>query len=102
MTESIFKDDIEIITPLEETLIEIINPEDTICPKEGCDKIFRNSSALRLHVVKTHGDRSITKENNGKTKMYACPVKGCQRNAKSPRQNFFSILYRLKRVSTIL
>lgn len=44
------------IRPSIETLEADIQPSiETVCPVEGCDKTFKNSSHLSLHKAKVHG-----------------------------------------------
>ncbi|XP_046354545.2 uncharacterized protein LOC124133981 [Haliotis rufescens] len=69
------------IRPSIETLEADIQPSiETVCPVEGCDKTFKNSSHLSLHKAKVHGievDKLKSKGNGGIPCHYHCPVFGC-------------------------
>uniref|UniRef100_A0A7I4YP64 C2H2-type domain-containing protein n=1 Tax=Haemonchus contortus TaxID=6289 RepID=A0A7I4YP64_HAECO len=64
----------------------ISNESDLQCPR--CGKSFSNTSARRLHVVKTHGvlscegDKRIyerTSDGLARTYIYHCPAEGCRK-----------------------
>ncbi|XGW27797.1 hypothetical protein V3C99_007963 [Haemonchus contortus] len=64
----------------------ISNESDLQCPR--CGKSFSNTSARRLHVVKTHGvlscegDKRIyerTSDGLPRTYIYHCPAEGCRK-----------------------
>ncbi|XP_067651774.1 uncharacterized protein [Haliotis asinina] len=71
----------EEIRPTIETLEADIQPStETVCPVDGCDKTFKNSSHLSLHKAKVHGievDKFKSKVKPGRPCHYHCPVFGC-------------------------
>ncbi|XP_046552870.1 LOW QUALITY PROTEIN: uncharacterized protein LOC124262426 [Haliotis rubra] len=71
----------EEIRPSIETLEADIQPStETVCPVQGCDKTFKNSSHLCLHKAKVHGievDKLKSKGKAGIPCRYHCPVLGC-------------------------
>lgn len=95
----LLKDGIEVITPDKNVLDKEETSDNLVCPVKGCGKKTNNSSSLRLHVIKAHGEGGTRTLNRGSKKMYACPVKGCPRHVNDSSQNFFSIMYLLRRVS---
>jgi hypothetical protein len=96
----------EVICPDIENLREV--ETNIICPVDGCTKILSNSSALRMHLVKTH--KTTEEENNvfdkgvdnkSKKKMvYCCPVKNCPRGPDTAR--YFHRLAHVKQVRTFV
>jgi len=87
---------IKIITPEVTDLVDDANENDNKCTVEGCDKVIRNSSSLRLHMVKAHRIGNLDLKTDGNVKVvYACPVVGCSREKKTKR--YFANLYRVKR-----
>lgn len=99
-------EDVEIICPKVENLTQI--ETNIICPVEGCTKVLCNSSALRMHLVKTHKtmekdcdnvfERSaVNCQNKVKKKtVYCCPVVNCIRSKDSKR--YFNRLAHVKQV----
>ena len=97
-------DKIEVICPEIQNLTEV--QTDITCPVENCTKILPNSSALRMHLVKTH--KTTTKESNEfkrgvvcqnkvkKNIVYCCPVNSCTRRMGSGR--YFNRLAHVKQV----
>lgn len=80
----------------------------TVCPKaeelsvivnkvrcEECGVTFSNESRLRMHVLKIHEHKNLTK--NDKEVRYHCPEKMCVYALKS--QRYFRTLKYLKQVS---
>ena len=86
----------EIITPSVESLLEVTT---NVCQVTGCEKVLRNSSVLRFHMAKAHGEGALTKKHGNV--LYACPAKHCVRNAADPRKDFFPSMYRLRKVCII-
>lgn len=95
----------EVVRPNIENLIEV--ETNLTCPEDGCTKILPNTSALRMHLGKTHKKTSNLKENEvfekrlaSKNKVkkvvYCCPVDGCVRGENTGR--YFHRLANVKQV----
>ena len=90
-------EDTEICTPDAALLNTPIGIQNVTCSYENCGRVVKSTSALRLHMLKTHGvNNSVNK--NDKKKLFACPVQGCAWNFSSSRNNYFKTMYLLKRV----
>ena len=90
-------EDNEICTPDAQLLNTPIGIQDVTCPLENCGRVVKSSSALRLHIQKTHGI-SNEAEKSDKKKLFACPALSCTWNFSSLRKNYFKSMYLLKRV----
>ena len=100
-------DEIEVICPKIENLTKV---ETNInCYVDGCNKVLSNSSALRMHLVKTHKitekedinvfERNAMCQNQPRKKiLYCCPVSTCVRGQGNGR--YFHRLAHVKQVST--
>lgn len=96
-TITVKENNLDIITPTKDSLTDV-ETKNNICPVTGCGQKFRNSSALRFHVNKRHGDKSfMATANSGRARKFACPVKGCSRHITSERQWFFASMFQLKK-----
>ncbi len=103
-------EEIEVICPNVENLTQV--ETNISCSVDGCTKILPNSSALRMHLLKTH--KTTTKENNvfdrsvvnmceNKVKkkiVYCCPVSTCVRGQDSAR--YFHRLAHVKQVGMFI
>ena len=84
-------EDVEVICPDIEDLTQV--ETNITCPVDGCAKILPNSSALRMHLLKTHKERE--EENSvfdrgvvnkpKKNIVFCCPVETCVRGRNSAR-----------------
>lgn len=97
MKTDVSKDGAEIITPLPALLDTPIGVENLTCTVKGCGRVVSNTSALRLHLLKSHRIGEPLENSNKKKKLFACPVKGCPRNVESEQKKFFKCMYLLKR-----
>lgn len=53
------------------------------CTVEGCEKTFKSSSSLRMHISRHHegaGLSSVAPGNRDIKTLYYCPVVGCNRS----------------------
>ena len=97
-------DKFEVVCPEIESLTEV--QTDITCPVENCTKILANSSALRMHLEKTHKTaakecnvfgRGVVCQNKVKKNIvYCCPVSSCVRRQGSGR--YFNRLAHVKQV----
>lgn len=56
--------------------LSVINSH-IICPEEGCDKVFKASSALNMHLTKHHRNSCLAKRDANVTVRYFCPEPKC-------------------------
>jgi len=101
MKKTISDDGVIVLTPPINMLEVPIGLENLTCQADGCNRIFQNSSAHRVHMLKVHGIGTPLEENSIKNKMFACPAEGCERSVDSQRKRFFKALYLLRRVIII-
>jgi len=89
-------DGFEICTPDSNLLAVPIGIEHVTCSFPNCGRVVKSTSALRLHMLKSHGVGKVT-DKSVKKKKYACPVVGCLRHAMSQKKSYFNSMYLLKR-----
>ena len=90
-------DEVDICTPDAELLNVPIGIENVTCPHENCGRVVKSTSALRLHIQKSHGVPNVESQRKNK-KLYACPVQACTWKYCPERTNYFKSMYLLKRV----
>ena len=72
-----------------------IESGDNACCVEGCERVFKTSSQLHMHLTKHHRGEPLA--HKIRNTVYYCPVEGCERS-KNGRGRPFPRLGQLKQV----
>ena len=77
--------DVVVIVPSESDLMV---EEKSSCPFHNCQKSFKSSASLKMHITRHHEGKSLTCALDRTTKAYYCPVNGCNRSQRKEGKPF--------------